>query len=119
MLPDLKLNALVTRHAALRQASGRRNLLHEEIDEVWNVVAPLRQRRDAQRHDGQPVEQVLAETPLGDVGREPSAESDVDASGKVSLRAQKFRTSEPAVPLPVLYSVQMGPIRPRPVGCWR
>ncbi len=40
-------------------------ILEEIIDEQWDVLAPLAQRRDVNADDVQPVEKVLAELPRG------------------------------------------------------
>ena len=52
---------------ALRQAGRGRDLVHEIVDQIGDILAPLRQRRHADRHDGQPVIKVLAEPPVGDL----------------------------------------------------
>ena len=51
----------------LGQAGGLRNLLHEIFDELRNVLAALRQRRHADRHDRQAVIEILAEFAGGDL----------------------------------------------------
>ncbi len=51
-----------------RQAGGDRNLLEEKFHQLGDVLAPLRERRNADRHHAQAVEQILAEAPLLDLG---------------------------------------------------
>ncbi len=51
---------------ALRQAGRQRNLVHEIVDEIGNIFAPLGQRRHADRHDRKTMVEVLAEFTLGD-----------------------------------------------------
>jgi hypothetical protein len=43
------------------------NLVHEIVDQLGNVLAPLGQRRHADRHHRQPVIEILAEAPFGDL----------------------------------------------------
>ena len=64
---------------ALRQAGRLRNLLHEIVDEIGNVLAPLGQRRHADRHHRQPVIEVLAEAAGGDLGLDVAAGRGDDA----------------------------------------
>ncbi len=60
-----------------------RDLVHEMLDQLGNVLAPLRQRRHADRHHRQAMIEVLAETALGDLGFEVARgrrhDADVDA----------------------------------------
>ncbi len=69
----------VVADGARRQAGGARNLLDEMAHEQRDVLAPLGQRRNAQRHDGQAVEQVLAERALGDLALKVAAGGGNDA----------------------------------------
>ena len=50
---------------ARRQPRSPRNLLDEIQDEVGNIVPPLGERRNSNRHDRQAMEEILTETPLG------------------------------------------------------
>ena len=43
-----------------------RNLVHEIVDEIRDIFAPLGQRRHADRHDRKTMIEVLAEFTLGD-----------------------------------------------------
>ena len=58
---------------ALGQAGDLRNLRHEIFDELGNVLAPLGQRRHADRHDRQPMIEILAEFSVRDIGLEVAA----------------------------------------------
>ncbi len=58
--------ARVVCHTPRLHAGLFADLAHEEIDEEGNVLAPLGQRRHLDRHDGQTMIQILAETPLAD-----------------------------------------------------
>ncbi|MCY1250741.1 hypothetical protein D9M72_644060 [compost metagenome] len=51
----------------MRQSLRRRQVIDEIFDQFANVLTPLRQRRHADRHDVQPMEQILAESALGDL----------------------------------------------------
>ena len=53
--------------APLGQAGRLRNLVHEIVDQVGDVLAPLGQRRHADRHHRQAVIEVLAEFSVGDL----------------------------------------------------
>ena len=53
------------RHPPLGGEAGE-----EMADQLGNVLAPLAQRREAHRHDVEPVEQILAEAPGGDLLRQ-------------------------------------------------
>ena len=52
--------------APLRQSGRLRNLVHEIVDEVGNILAPLGQRRHADRHNRKPMIEIFAEFALGD-----------------------------------------------------
>ena len=56
----------VLAHLAARQARGERELLHEEVHEVWNIVPPLGEGRNPDRHHRETVEEILPEKPLLD-----------------------------------------------------
>ena len=68
----------VLRERLARHARARGQLLGEVRHQRGHVLEPLAQRRHLDRHDVQPVEQVLAEAPLRDlaleilVGRRPA-----------------------------------------------
>ncbi len=51
----------VVADAARRETGGGRDLLHEELDQRRDVVAPLGEARHAQRHDVEAVIEVVAE----------------------------------------------------------
>ncbi len=59
--------------AALRQAGRLRDLVHEIVDQLGNVLAPLGQRRHADRHHRQAVIEILAEAAVGDLRLEIAA----------------------------------------------
>ncbi len=54
----------------LGRPAGRRDLVHEVGDQLGNVLAPLGEARHPDRHDAQPVKQVLAEAAGRDLARE-------------------------------------------------
>ena len=64
---------------AARHARQLANLVHEEIDEFGNVVAPLGERGHADRHDRQTMKEILAEGPLLDRRGEVAARRGDDA----------------------------------------
>ena len=64
---------------ALRQAGRGGDLVHEEVDELGHVLAPLGQGRHPDRHDAEAVEQVLAEAPFGDLDAEVARRRGDDA----------------------------------------
>ncbi len=72
---------------AFRQAGVGRNLIHEIVDQFGDVLAPLRQRRDADRHYRQPVIEIFAEPARGDLffqvagGRGNDPDVDMDLGG--------------------------------------
>ena len=60
---------LERRHRLVRQRRRRdpplgREAGEEMVDQLGNVLAPLAQRREAHRHDVQPIVEVLAEAAL-------------------------------------------------------
>ena len=69
---------------AWRNARRLGAALHEMARELRNVFAPLAQRRHADRHDAQAIEQILAEATGGDlarqlaIGRSDDADIDLD-----------------------------------------
>ncbi|MNX27781.1 hypothetical protein D3C86_578740 [compost metagenome] len=66
----------------MRQPLRGRQVVDEIFDQLADVLAALGQRRHADRHNVQPVEQVLAEPPLGDldlqVARGRGDDADID-----------------------------------------
>ena len=65
--------------AARREARGLRELAHEVLDEIGDVLAPLGETRHAQRHHVQAVIEILAEAPLAHVALEVAAGRGDDA----------------------------------------
>ncbi|MNE84692.1 hypothetical protein D3C80_1816240 [compost metagenome] len=58
----------VVRDPPVRQPLRGRQVVDEILDQFGDVLAPLRQRRHADRHHVQAMEQVLAESALDDLG---------------------------------------------------
>ena len=56
-----------------RHAGRQRHLFHEIFDQLGNVLAPLGQRGNADRHHDEPVEEVFAQRPLLDRRRQIAA----------------------------------------------
>ena len=75
----------------LRQACRCGNLIHEIFDQFRNILAPLRERRYADRHDRQPVIEVFAEFSFGNLGfeiaRRRGHDADIHADFRGSARA--------------------------------
>ncbi len=65
--------------APRREAGRLRELLDEVLDELGNVLAPLGQARDAQRHDVEAVVEILAEPPFAHLALEIAAGRGDDA----------------------------------------
>ena len=70
------------------------------LNELGNVLAPLGERGHPDRHDRQPVEQVLAEPPLGDrLGEVPAGRGDdahVDMNARRAADALKVLVDQHA-----------------------
>ena len=60
----------IRRDAARRHTFALREHVDEMTYEKWNVLAPLAKRRDVNRDDVQAIEQVFAETILGNLALE-------------------------------------------------
>ncbi|MNS88168.1 hypothetical protein D3C72_1221320 [compost metagenome] len=79
---DLEHGQGVVGDPAMRQALRRRKAVDKILDQFADVLATLGQGRNPDRHDVQPVEQVLAEPPLGDfdfqVARGRGDDADID-----------------------------------------
>ena len=93
------------RDRARRHALAIRQHVDEVRDERRNVLAPLAQRRHVDRHDVQPIEQILAKAPFGDlrleilVRRREHAHVDLDRL-RCRRSASRRRPAARAAPWP-------------------
>src|SRR5262249_29728841 len=98
---------------ARRRSAAR----HEMTRQKRDILAPLPQGRDADRHDIEPVEQILAETAGGDLGAQvpvrPPDDADIDlpAAGRAPRPRSKGASGRPR---PVCPGVASGRPAPRP-----
>ncbi len=75
-------------------------LRDEVVGQQRDVLAPLAQRRDVDRHDVQPVEEVLAERPGAHLGQQVAVgrrdQADVDLDGLDAAHALELRLLQDA-----------------------